>query len=635
MAVHLQNSDGSGWHSFLIYGSLVQGNLEGQPAFCMVIAAVLLAAAADPRIASHKDQVRHWLYVDDWIIQAPVNIISEVLDCVLTAAANRNLQLQLSKCCFHVPSLAAQTVDGWSTFAKAFCERVPHCQEGITMLGTDACGDLAQPLYDQHRRRQIPEPTLKRKQKAIALAEATLEMISLAPPASAKQAGYTIARRVIAHALDYDAGILTCSSLLPHAGDVDNVVLRIAAATLDIRPDDVSPEVLQQMQLPTRCAGVQMDMPSRLIPLARAARLIEVGPAVRAAVTSWGAADSTKYDGVQEAVADGLVQMLSARGVTALGAGGRPVDGGKPMDTACFRPAIPERHLLSKYLRHTADNMYSSLLETSDAMNRTRLLSAAGPTAGASFVAPLSVPGVHFTDRQWTEALRWRLGMSQFGLQAYCQNEMGTTEEICGEVLDEDHAVECPRGPMRKRRHDDLADVHADILEESGAVVRREVFVPEFSRQTDAWLDVWAYGVLELPDVLLDITVRHPRAERYQPLAADVPGRAAAQAETEKQQRYPAAAGRNVWPIAHETWGRLGDRAEDFLQWCAATCARRAHRRGRLPGNSLRRWRAQLDATLHKGVAQQLVSARNGLQGRKRCRRTPGDLAVAEASCRL
>jgi hypothetical protein len=54
-------------------------------------------------------------------------------------------------------------------------------------------------------------------------------------------------------------------------------------------------------------------------------------------------------------------------------------------------------------------------------------------------------------------------------------------EECCGQPLDAvgDHAVDCPTGPLRNRRHDDLSDIYADIFEEVGAVSRREVFVPE------------------------------------------------------------------------------------------------------------------------------------------------------------
>ena len=94
--------------------------------------------------------------------------------------------------------------------------------------------------------------------------------------------------------------------------------------------------------------------------------------------------------------------------------------------------------------------------------------------------------------------------------------------ELCNALLDAggDHAVQCGTGPLRNFRHDDLADIYAGIFEEVGALARREVFVPEFLANEEAWLDVWAYGIMELPDVLLDITVRHPRADRYQPGAA-------------------------------------------------------------------------------------------------------------------
>ena len=85
------------------------------------------------------------------------------------------------------------------------------------MLGTEACGDMAVPLRMPEQPGQIPGPTQARKEKAHRLADAVLEVIRLAPPAGAKQAGFTITRCVVAHAFDYDAGVLTCSALLPHA----------------------------------------------------------------------------------------------------------------------------------------------------------------------------------------------------------------------------------------------------------------------------------------------------------------------------------------------------------------------------------------------------------------------------------
>ena len=216
-------------------------------------------------------------------------------------------------------------------------------------------------------------------------------------------------------------------------------------------------------------------------------------------------------------------------------------------------------------------------------------------------------------------------------------NERASDGERCNEMVDKDadHAVECEGGPLRTARHDALADVYAEILEEIGAIARREVFVAELSGAKEAWLDVWAYGVLEIPDALLNIAVRHPRAERYQPAAALEAGAAAQKAEQEKDDRYPSSSGRVIWPVAHETWGRLGIQAEQLLEACAAAAARRAHRRGRLPGPSLRRWRARLDATLHRSIGAQLASARLGMPGRACRRAAPADHACLEARCGL
>ena len=83
--------------------------------------------------------------------------------------------------------------------------------------------------------------------------------------------------------------------------------------------------------------------------------------------------------------------------------------------------------------------------------------------------------------------------------------------------------------------------------------------------------------------------------------------------------------------MVHETWGRLGPEAETLLMMCAAASARRAHRRGKVAGGELRRWRAKLDATLQRAVAAQLAAARFGLPGRPRRKLRPCDLASLES----
>ena len=148
----------------------------------------------------------------------------------------------------------------------------------------------------------------------------------------------------------------------------------------------------------------------------------------------------------------------------------------------------------------------------------------------------------------------------------------------------------------------------------------------------EAWLDVAAFGVPELANQMFDVTVRHPRAQRYRPASEQKDGAALVRAAADKQGTYPAACGRCVVALGHETWGRLSEEAEHILQLCAAVAARRDYRRGRLPGDRVRRWRAMLDASLQRAVAEQRQAAAFGLPGRPVRRRRAIDLTNLEVS---
>ena len=140
----------------------------------------------------------------------------------------------------------------------------------------------------------IPAQTEARLQRAGRLAEKTLEMVSLAPPAGAKQPAFVIARCVLAHALDYDACVLPCSTLLPHARRVDELVLRIVAATVD--EAELPASTVDELQLPVRHGGMQVTLPSLTCPLARAARLMETGPHIRQTLRRWLAEEESSVD---------------------------------------------------------------------------------------------------------------------------------------------------------------------------------------------------------------------------------------------------------------------------------------------------------------------------------------------------
>ena len=79
-----------------------------------------------------------------------------------------------------------------------------------------------------------------------------------------------------------------------------------------------------------------------------------------------------------------------------------------------------------------------------------------------------------------------------------------------------------------------VADVLADILQQCGALVRMEVYVPAATGGTkEAWLDPSAYGLPNRPDLLFDVTVRHPRNARR------LAGRTAGRKMVERPQSPP------------------------------------------------------------------------------------------------
>ena len=311
-----------------------------------------------------------------------------------------------------------------------------------------------------------------------------------------------------------------------------------------------------------------MPMPTLTAPLARAAYIIEAGHAVRKAVCSWGYDLTTAkaVDGAVAAVTDGIFDMMSQRGAILTSPGviqpAAQTSQHVPPDVDLLRPAAPDSHMLSVLLRACAQAGRDNLVAGSSQRDKTRLASAGGAGAGKSLVAPAGLQAAHFSDEHFTEILRWRLGCRAPGEPGRCRNFAASTGEPCEAKLDchGDHAAGCSYGPLRIRRHNAYADCLSDMIAETGAHVRREAYVKAFATpEHGAWLDIWAFGSIHIQDLLVDVTIRHPMADAYQPHAAEQPGYAAGIAEHQKPERYPEKDGRSVVPFAVETWGRLGE----------------------------------------------------------------------------
>ena len=144
-----------------------------------------------------------------------------------------------------------------------------------------------------------------------------------------------------------------------------------------------------------------------------------------------------------------------------------------------------------------------------------------------------------------------------------------------------------------------------------------------------AVLDVWAFGTLEVQDLLVDVTFRHAGADKYKPQAARVPGWTCRHAEQEKQSRYPPRAGRRVQTLCVESWGRLGAEGSALLCTLRAAADLRDLRSGRAPVGRLLRWQQQLDAVVQRGIARCLEASLVGLPGVPARRR--GGTAAADS----
>ena len=366
-----------------------------------------------------------------------------------------------------------------------------------------------------------------------------------------------------------------------------------------------------QLALPTHCAGLQVPFPTLTLPLARVAAIVEGGPRLRTCIAAW---DPTlvpnEIDSVESEIRDGLVERLAVLGIRSLGAAGTPSS--EPRDGhvhSHFRPAAPSRHLQSRYQRFVGEITYAQLLRDCIPATQIRLRSCGGPTSGTAFTSQLHLPVTPFTDDRFTAALRFRIG---FPLPpGHCQHFNASTSSECGMPRTVDHAAGCPCGHSLYRRHQQQADTWADIFEEAGGTVRREVYAPCFDRGVrDPILDIQVLGITEFDGLYFDTTIRHPRNPEY-PDASTIDGASLIKAASEKKQYYPDGPRGKVITLGAETWGRHSPESEHILAICAALANRNDMRRGKQPSTAarLRRWRCMLDAALQNAVAEQLLQA--------------------------
>ena len=107
------------------------------------------------------------------------------------------------------------------------------------------------------------------------------------------------------------------------------------------------------------------------------------------------------FDAVDAELRDGLMERLQSLGIRSLADAGNPSDQTRTGPTAShFRPAVPAKHLQSRYQRFAGEHAYHSMLRDTIPATQIRLRSSAGPTAGTAFTAPLHLSTTPFHGRQ-------------------------------------------------------------------------------------------------------------------------------------------------------------------------------------------------------------------------------------------
>ena len=617
----IQTSDPHEWDCIDAIGSLIQGGPEAHQIFCLVMADILDQAD------EHSEWYRlTWAYVDDITLLIRLDHLCDVLNLIASVLSAHSCALQPKKCHICVPALHDADQSDWPPQihqAAALGYQIDHTS--IPLLGSDAAAAHSLTLTTVHgNATPTIAATANRAKKALTLLDACTQLAASNAPAGGRWPALCIARDIACRALTYDSRVLPRSLVLPYARAVDDAAMQVLTT---IFGHALSPAQQVQLYLPAHLGGLSWPHLKDEATLSRLASILEIGPALRDTLRSTHPnatiAELRQLD--QSATEPSLLADAGYLGIFPGPCGLPAAEIGKDP----LHPPAPARHLLSAYLHTAGQHRFNQLWELLGPSDRTRLLSCGGLVAGQSLIAPPTTDGIDFHDTEYRTLLKWRFG-TQWN-RGSCRNEPRNGGERCNQPVDTDasHCLACMIGPARYALHHGACDTVCGFCTETGAVSRREVFVPEFAASTSkhltaeddearkaAFLDVWAFGTAEVNDMLLDITFRHAGAQRYQPQAAQHPGAAARKAAEEKQRRYPPRGGRRAHTLAFESWGRLGAEGEAVLLTLRAAADNRDRRTGHAQPGRLLRWRRQLDVTIQKGIAKCLHSSLFGLQGR-------------------
>ena len=278
-----------------------------------------------------------------------------------------------------------------------------------------------------------------------------------------------------------------------------------------------------------------------------------------------------------------------------------------------FNPSIHLPQQLAKRQRiwwAFIDEQRSMALRSRDPDDDKRMHSCGGLEGGTFLVATRAEGVRSLTDFFFCTAVKYRLGM-QVMPSCSCQHKStptdGSAPKTCLATADRTghHAVQCKVGGAPYAAHGQGCHIlHAASIQ-AGYQSRQEQIIPELAttKCPAPQLDVEGWGLRSQTRLLIDFTLRHPLAARYEVRSAT------AAASGEKSTHYPPRQGLRVRTAAMEVYGRHGAGLTALLNDLADLARQRERSFGLAPTRWLKRWRAQLSSMAAHLVGRAVRSA--------------------------
>ena len=465
---------------------------------------------------------------------------------------------------------------------------------------------------------QPPPATMKRVERANAILDCMMLMLSLPLSVPVNQTVWGIMQTSVNHMLDFDMHVLSPGTIDAHLEQLDKRNVSILAKL--VYSDTIPHRALVQIACPHYLAGGSLPTyigRSRVAYFSAKAHILanvyrNLSADVGELHAKWALSD-TLFN------CSGIIHHLARNGVH-LTKDGISDDSSAPLLTADHLLERPRKHMQRAILRHIGQRDYNWLLANATSKeDAARLMSAAGQVAGLWLLPPWGAKLATFTNIQWAIALRFKLGMDLFAPGTMCALS-AQNGKPCPKAVDPKgyHIFSCGNGPQRLARHDNLNLYLAKWGRAAGYIARLEQVVPEFGvkPRTRDGVVVYEEAVIDVelsmhycaPSLLLDTTLRSPVADWCVTSAAKTKGYQIAEAIKDKQTRYPPAAGKQVICCAAEIFGNVGKDYLGMMADLAKLASERQIYKGLPPTPWLSMWRYELSVNIARSVADSLLA---------------------------